>query len=76
VTVDSVKGCTAVPVSAVFIAGADRLVYVRNADGEWDARNVKVGLSDAGWSQIKEGVTPGDIVSLIRPAAVRPATVR
>ena len=76
VTVDSVKGCTAVPVSAVFIDGADRLVYVRNADGEWDAHKVKVGLSDAGWSQIKEGVAPGDVVSLIRPAAVRPPSVR
>jgi RND family efflux transporter MFP subunit len=71
VTVDSVKDCIAVPVSAVFIDGADRLVYVRNADGEWDAHKVKVGLSDAGWSQIKEGVAPGDIVSLIRPAIVR-----
>ena len=71
VTVDSVKGCTAVPVSAVFIDGADRLVYVRNANGEWDARQVKLGLSDAGWSQIKDGVAPGDIVSLVRPAAVR-----
>jgi hypothetical protein len=65
-----------VPVSAVFLDGADRLVYVRNADGEWDARKVKVGLSDAGWSQIKEGVAPGDIVSLIRPAVVRAPTVR
>ncbi len=71
VTVDSVKGCVAVPVSAVFIDGADRLVYVRNANGEWDARQVKLGLSDAGWSQVKEGVAPGDVVSLVRPAAVR-----
>ena len=71
VTVDSVKGCVAVPVSAVFIDGADRLVYVRNADGEWDARKVNLGLSDAGWSQIKEGVAPGDVVSLVRPAIVR-----
>jgi len=71
VTVDSVKGCVAVPVSAVFIDGADRLVYVRTADGEWDAHKVKLGLSDAGWSQIKEGVAIGDIVSLVRPATVR-----
>ena len=71
VTVDSVKGQVAVPVSAVFIDGADRLVYVRNAEGEWDARKVKLGLSDAGWSQIKEGVAAGDVVSLVRPAPVR-----
>ena len=71
VTVDSVKGCIAVPVSAVFIDGADRLVYVRTADGEWDAHKVTLGLSDAGWSQIKQGVAQGDIVSLVRPATVR-----
>ena len=71
VTVDSVKGCVAVPVSAVFIDGADRLVYVRAADGEWDARKVKLGLSDASWTQVKEGVALGEVVSLIRPAQIR-----
>jgi len=71
VTVDSVKGCVAVPVSAVFVDGADRLVYVRGADGEWEARKVKVGLSDAGWSQVKEGVEVGAAVSLVRPALPR-----
>jgi len=71
VTVDSVKGCVAVPVSAVFIEGADRLVYVRGADGEWEARKVRLGLSDAGWSQVREGIEPGAVVSLVRPSLVR-----
>ncbi len=71
VTVDSVKGCVAVPVSAVFVDGADRVVYVRGADGEWEARKVKLGLSDASWTQAKEGVSLGDVVSLIRPALTR-----
>jgi RND family efflux transporter MFP subunit len=71
VTVDSVKGCVAVPVSAVFVDGADRLVYVRGADSEWEARKVKIGLSDAGWSQVKEGIEPGAAVSLVRPALPR-----
>lgn len=71
VTVDSVKGCVAVPVSAVFVEGADRVVYVRAADGEWDARKVKLGLSDASWTQVKEGVALGEVVSLIRPALTR-----
>lgn len=71
VTVDSVKGCVAVPVSAVFVDGADRIVYVRGADGEWEPRKVKVGLSDAGWSQVKEGVEAGAAVSLVRPALPR-----
>ncbi len=71
VTVDSVKGCVAVPVSAVFIDGADRLVYVRGADGEWEARKVKLGLSDASWTQVREGVALGDVVSLVRPVLTR-----
>ncbi|MFM8549301.1 MAG: efflux RND transporter periplasmic adaptor subunit [Verrucomicrobiota bacterium] len=71
VTVDSVKGCVAVPVSAVFIDGADRIVYVRGADGEWDLRKVRLGLSDASWTQIREGVELGAVVSLVRPAPAR-----
>jgi HlyD family secretion protein len=71
VTVDSVKGCVGVPVSAVFIDGADRVVYVRAADGEWEARKVKLGLSDASWTQVREGVVLGEVVSLIRPALTR-----
>ena len=71
VTVDSVKGCVAVPVSAVFVEGADRVVYVRAADGEWDARKVKLGLSDASWTQVREGVALGEVVSLIRPTLTR-----
>ena len=30
-----------------------------------------LGLSDASWTQIKEGVAIGDVVSLIRPALTR-----
>jgi HlyD family secretion protein len=71
VTVDSVKGCVAVPVSAVFIDGADRIVYVRGADGEWEPRKVRLGLSDASWTQIREGVELGAVVSLVRPAPAR-----
>ncbi len=71
VTVDSVRGCVAVPVSAVFVEGADRVVYVRAADGEWDARKVKLGLSDASWTQVREGVALGEVVSLIRPTLTR-----
>ena len=63
------KQCVAVPVSAVFIEGPDRVLYVRNADGGWDRRVVKLGLSDASWTQVREGVAPGAVVSLVRPAA-------
>ena len=63
------KQCVAVPVSAVFIEGPDRVLYVRDADGGWDRRVVTLGLSDASWTQVREGVAPGAVVSLVRPAA-------
>ena len=44
---------------------------VRAADGEWEARKVRLGLSDAGWSQVREGIEPGAVVSLVRPSLVR-----
>ncbi|GBL24910.1 hypothetical protein EMGBS6_16950 [Opitutia bacterium] len=64
------------PVSAVFIDGADRLVYVRNADGEWDAHKVKVGSVMLAGLRSRKALPTGDIVSLIRPAVVRPSIVR
>ena len=52
------------------VTTADYLV-VGGGGGEWAARKVRLGLSDAGWTQVREGVTPGDVVSLIRPAVNR-----
>lgn len=70
ILVDKAVGCVAVPVSAIFIEDADRYVYVRRGD-RWERRVVKVGLGDATWSQITEGVAEGDVLSLVRPAAAR-----
>jgi len=64
-------GCVAVPVSAIFVEGNDRILYVKGEDGAWDRRSVKLGLSDAGWTQVKSGVAAGETVSLVRPASPR-----
>lgn len=61
------KNCLVVPVSGVFTEGADRVVYVKDEAGEWERRSVKLGLSSSGWTQVKEGVKPGEVVSLVRP---------
>lgn len=61
------KDCLAVPVSGIFVEGADRVVYVRDETGEWDRRAVVLGLSSAGWTQVKDGVKPGETISLVRP---------
>ncbi len=64
-------GCLAVPVSAIFVEGNDRYVYVKTEGGEWDRRVVKLGLSDAGYTQVKTGVQVGETVSLVRAAGQR-----
>lgn len=61
------RNCLAVPVSGIFVEGAERIVYVKDETGEWDRRPVKLGLSSAGWTQITDGVKPGETISLVRP---------
>ncbi len=61
--------CVSVPVSAIFVEGNERFAYVKDAEGEWQRRVIKLGLSDAGWTQVVSGLAPGETVSLIRPAA-------
>jgi hypothetical protein len=39
--------------------------------GEWERRSVKLGLSDAGYTQVKSGVQVGETVSLVRQAVQR-----
>jgi len=70
IRLDKAVGCIAVPVSAIFIEDADRVVYVRKGK-EWERRLVKVGLGDSTWSQITQGLEDGDVVSLVRPAGSR-----
>lgn len=64
-------GCLSIPVSAIFVEGKDRIVYVKGELGEWERRTVKLGLSDAGYTQVKSGVQVGETVSLVRQAVQR-----
>ncbi len=65
------KGAVAVPVSAIFVEDAARVAYVRGAGGAWERREVEVGLSDSGWSEVTKGLAEGETVSLVRPAGLR-----
>jgi len=64
-------GCLSLPVSAIFVEGKDRIIYVKAETGEWERRAVKLGLSDAGYTQVKSGVQAGEIVSLVRQTVQR-----
>lgn len=57
----------AVPISAVFIEGRDRFMFVRDAEGKFAQKNVGTGINNDGYIEITEGVSEGDVVSLVRP---------
>jgi len=65
------KAAIAVPVSAVFVDGDERHLFVQQGDGKWERRAVKIGLSDSGWSEVLQGLAEGETVSLVRPAGQR-----
>ncbi len=56
-------GAISVPVEAVLIKnGTDRIVYVRDGEGHYNARPVRTGVSRDGRVVILEGVTAGENV--------------
>ena len=60
-----------VPVSALFIEGATRHVYVRDNDKSFARREVVTGVADTGFVEVRSGLEEGDTVSLVRPAGAR-----
>jgi RND family efflux transporter MFP subunit len=70
IPVASVQDVVSVPVSAVFKDEDDvRVVYVRNRDGT-EKREVKVGVSNYEYAEIKSGVQAGEEVLLVDPATL------
>jgi HlyD family secretion protein len=58
----------AVPVSAVFSEGTNKVIYVR-AGPQTERRVVTLGVTDYNYCEVKTGVTPGETVALEKPAA-------
>jgi Cu(I)/Ag(I) efflux system membrane fusion protein len=52
----------AVPSEAVIRSGLSEKVFVVREPGKFEPRDVVVGLSSAGWTEIREGVESGDEV--------------
>ncbi len=57
------KPTVMVPKEAVQRAGGATLVFVRLAQDVFEARRVRVGLTDGGWVEILDGVEPGEPVA-------------
>lgn len=66
--VAQVQQVPAVPISAVFTEGADKVLYVRNG-AQVERRVVTLGVSDYQYCEVKSGVREGEIVALEKPSA-------
>jgi RND family efflux transporter MFP subunit len=78
IPVSSADNVLAVPLAAVFTERnpetgvSERYVYVEDMEtGEYERRNVRVGVSDLFFAEIQEGLDPGEIVLLEQPKEER-----
>jgi Cu(I)/Ag(I) efflux system membrane fusion protein len=53
---------TAVPSEAIIRSGTREQIFVQRKPGKFEPRNVSVGVSSEGWTAIKAGVEPGELV--------------
>lgn len=65
-TVASATSTPAVVISAVFSTGDERHVFLRD-NGGWKKQPVRVGINDAQYVQILEGLEVGQEIALTRP---------
>lgn len=76
IPVASADNVLAVPLAAVFTElnpekqQNERFVYVQKGN-QYERQPVQVGVSDYFFAEIKEGLTPGDVVALEQPAEDR-----
>lgn len=66
IEVAHLENVTAVPMQAVFNGGGQTYVYVGSTE-QFEKRVVQVGLSSSEYTEIKDGLHPGDVVLLSRP---------
>jgi RND family efflux transporter MFP subunit len=67
VPIARVDDAVSVPISAVFKGdGTEKVVYVRNG-GETERREVKIGVTNFDYAEIKSGVQEGESILLVEP---------
>jgi Cu(I)/Ag(I) efflux system membrane fusion protein len=64
ITIDAsaVTDAIAVPSEAIVRSGVREQVFVQRAPGKFEPRDVSLGVSSEGWTQITEGIEPGELV--------------
>ncbi len=56
------KDIVAVPSEAIVRSGTQEKVFVVRAPGKFEPRPVTIGVSSGGWTEIRDGVSPGEKV--------------
>jgi RND family efflux transporter MFP subunit len=69
IPVASASNVVTVPLSAVFTEQDGRFVYVKRADGMFEKRPVRIGVSDFFRAEVQDGLSGGEDVSLEPPGA-------
>jgi Cu(I)/Ag(I) efflux system membrane fusion protein len=64
VTIDAsaVPNAVAVPSEAIVRSGLREQIFVQRAPGKFEPRDVSLGVSSGGWTQVTEGIEPGERV--------------
>ena len=53
---------TVVPSEAIIRSGTREQIFVQRAPGKFEPRNVTLGVTNEGWTEIKSGIEPGENV--------------
>ncbi|MBC8097401.1 MAG: efflux RND transporter periplasmic adaptor subunit [Akkermansiaceae bacterium] len=65
----SSENVVAIPLSAVFTEQEERFAYVKTGTDTYEMRTVSIGVADYQYAEVTKGLTNGEVVSLIKPAA-------
>jgi len=57
-----VVNIVAVPSEAVIRSGLREIVFIVREQGKFEPRDVRLGVTSDGWTEVREGITPGEHV--------------
>jgi HlyD family secretion protein len=72
----SAENVLSIPLAAVFTEEKERFAYVKSGADLFEMRTIAVGVADYQHAEVINGLTSGEVVSLIKPAVekiIRPA---
>ncbi len=67
IPLQSAANAVAIPLAAVFSEENDRYAFVRNQNGDFEIRPIRIGVADFQYAEVLDGLQNGDVVSMVRP---------